>query len=195
MKTTFQKIKDCHPCTSGWKKLTTYYKPESLDEEITIEEIVKSNDIRDAIWAMRSVDDKKDVMLFCSDVAESVLNIFEQHNKEDDRPRKCIEGVRLFVKGEISEDELKDLRAAAADAAAAYAAAADAATYAAAAAAYAAAYAAAAADAAATYAATYAAADATAYAAADAATAAYAATYAAARQNKWKEIEEFIKKY
>lgn len=186
METTFEKIKSFNPCTCGWKKLIAYYKPEKLSEKVEISDIVKSNGIKDAVWAMRAVEDKKSVMLFCADVAESVLHIYEKQYPESKAIRECIKAVRLFAKDKIYENELREKISAAYTA---YAAADADAAYAAADAAYAAVYAAA--DAAYAYAYAYAAytADA-AYAAADAA---YA--YADARCKKLKEITELLKKY
>jgi hypothetical protein len=131
MKTTFEKIRSFNPCETGWKKLIGYYKPEDYSEEIKISEIVKSNGIKDAVWAMRAVYDKKTVMLFCADVAESVLHIYEKYNSENKAVKECIEAVRLFANDKVSESELVAKRRAAyaaaadADADAAYAAARD----------------------------------------------------------------------
>jgi len=185
MKTTFQKIRDKKPCASGWEKLVGYYHPESLDEEVSFEEIIKSNGIKDAIWALRCIDDKDNVALFCADIAESVLTIYEERNKENKAPRECINAIRLYVKGDISKNTLLEKNHAAAAAAyAAYAADAVAAAAAAAAVAAVAAAAVAAADDAAYVAA--AAADAAAYVAADA---------DAARETKWQEITSLFFKY
>ncbi|MDC7243953.1 MAG: hypothetical protein PQJ44_08625 [Sphaerochaetaceae bacterium] len=118
MKTTFQRIKYYGPCENGWKTLIGYYKPKSLKKEITIEEIVKSNGIKDAVWALRAVENKKTTILFCADIAESVLPIFENKYPNDDRIRKCIEGIRLFANNEISKDKLRKLQKAAYTAAA-----------------------------------------------------------------------------
>ena len=201
MKTTFQKIKDHHFCKDGWEKLIKHFNPTSLDEEILISNIIESNGIRDAIWALRAVEDRNRVMLFCADVAESVLHIYEAKHPENKAPREVIEAIRLFVNGRISKEDLK-IKKKAADAAA-YAATAHAAAYAAHAAAYAA-YAADAATDAAAYAATadataYAVHTAAAYAAAaytvDATAYAYADAYAAALDKKWQEIETILRKY
>ena len=185
MKTTFKKIKSFEPCREGWQKLIAYYSPNSLDEEISIREILISNGVKDAVWALCAVNDQDKVRLFRADVAESVLHIFEKECPEDDRPRKAIEAIRKFVQKEISKEELKS---------AAYAA--DTATYAACtAAAEAAAYTA--------YAACAAAADTAAYyvitkavhAVIIAAEAADVITAAIAGTRKWEEIEEILMKY
>jgi len=187
MKTTLGKIREYNPCKSGWWKLlhSLNMTPGNYDKgkEVTILEILESNGVEDAFWCLRT-QEYKDYCIILADVAESVLHIFEKDNPGDKRPRKAIEGVRAYHRGEITKKDLEVLAADAADAAAAtayddaYAAA------------YATAYAAAddAADAAA-----YADADDAAYAAADAAADAATAAYAAAAQ--WKKNEEILRRY
>ena len=221
MNTTLNEISNYHPCKSGWKTLLkSLGKTSSDDEPISFKHILESNGIEDAVWCLRTLE-YKEICLFCADVAESVLPFFEKKYPEDKRPRKAIEGIRLYQSGDITTDYLNLLRDADAayayayaDAAAAAAAAAYAAADAAADAAYdAAAYAANAYAANAAAAAAYAAADADAYTAADAAAyaadaaayaadaAAYAANAAAyatdtaAREKQWKLIEDLFIKY
>lgn len=174
MKTTFETIKKFKPCVDGWTKLLAYYKPGTLTEEVTISEVVKSNGIKDAVWALRCVDDKKTVMLFCADVAESVLHIFTKAYHGDTRVELCIKAIRDYCNGAITLEELKT--------------AANSANYAAYYAAYSAAY----------YAAN------SANYAADSANSAYSAYYAAnyaadsaidARNDKWNEILTILNKY
>lgn len=167
MKTTFQKIRDNNPCQEGWKKLLEYHNPESLDQEISIREILESNGIEDSVWALRAVEDKKKVMLFSADVAESVLHIFERSYPEDQRVRNCIEVVRKYANGEVGKAKLEVAKATAK-------AAAKAAAYTA------------------TYYAYYAA-----YAAYQAAVfvTSNVAYYAALSSKKWEEIEEILLKY
>ena len=180
MKTTIAKIKTYHPCNNRWKKLISVHGIDP-DKELTPIDILKSNGIKDAIWGLRTFEEKNKVYLFCADVAESVLHLFENKYPNDKRVRQAIEAIRLFVDGKIDRIELKKAADAAYDAAyAAYAAAA----YADADAAYDAAYAA------------YADADAYADAYADYAAAAAYDAYDAARINKWNEIETlFIKHF
>jgi len=115
MKTTFREIFKHKPCGqikgSGewWDLLTSKLGTENLDTDVSILEILESNGIQDAVWALRT-QKYKDYCLFLADVAESVLHIFEREYPEDDRPRKCVEGVRLFHAGKITKYELKQLR-------------------------------------------------------------------------------------
>ena len=90
MKTTFEAIREQKPCKDGWKKLISYYQPKDLFEEITIEEIIKSNGINDALWALRACK-INEVIYFVGKCAEGVLPIFEKVFPDDDRPRKAVE--------------------------------------------------------------------------------------------------------
>ena len=169
MKTTFGEIRKFNPCADGWKKLRNNLNPEmDMEKEVTILEILDSNGVKDAFWALRT-QDYRDYCLILADVAESVLHIFEEKNKGDTRPREAIEAIRKWHSGIITDAELKNAAASAAAAYAAYAAAG-------------------AADAA--YAAAYAAASA---AAADAAGA--AADDAAGADLQWKKNEEILRKH
>ncbi|MCP4255052.1 MAG: hypothetical protein GY775_16920 [Candidatus Scalindua sp.] len=106
MKTTFEKIKEFNPCPDGWRKLIECHSPSCLSEEISVKEILESNGIKDAVWSLRCVDDQDSVLLFCADVAGSVLPIFEAKHEEDKRPRLAIEAIRKYVRKEINKDEL-----------------------------------------------------------------------------------------
>jgi hypothetical protein len=106
MKTTFRKIKDCQPSPYSWEKLISYYNPFSLDEEISIKEIVESNGIDDAIWALWVVDDTEALISLSIDLAEAVLHVYEKHFPGDTRVRVCIDACKKYIRGEISESEL-----------------------------------------------------------------------------------------
>lgn len=106
METTLRKIKECYPCVRGWKKLLSNVN-NNLDAKLTIEQILDSNGIEDAVWALRAVSDQKKVRLFMCDVAESVLYIFEERYPDDKRPREAIEASRKFANGKITKEELQ----------------------------------------------------------------------------------------
>jgi len=93
--TTLNKIREYEPCAEGWHKLLSYLgKSEADDEPLSYATILKSNGLDDAIWALRTHPDLKQVVLFAADCAESVLHIFENEYADDDRPRKAIEAAR-----------------------------------------------------------------------------------------------------
>ena len=206
--TTLNEIREHSPCSDGWSNLLeSLDKTHADDEPLALEQILDSNGLDDALWALRVVrGHDKDLRLFACQCARLVLPIFEERYPGDARPRKAIEAAEAFALGQIGKAELEKAYANAADASrAAYAAYACAAAYAdacaaaettAAYAAYADAYAADAdtcaaayTDAAATYAYAYADACADACAAAEAA-AAYA--YFAADATTRLEIEKLF---
>ena len=117
-------------------------KTSDLETKVSLKQILDSNGIRDAIWALRCFD-YKEYCLFLADVAESVYHIYKLYNKKDTAVWNCIQAVHYFYNGFITLKQLKSAADAAdaADTAAAAAADADAAD-AAYTAAYAAAYAA-----------------------------------------------------
>jgi len=107
MKTTLRELKRSN--FEGLNKLTSNLDTDDLNTEVTILQILNSNGIQDAIRALRT-QDYKDYCLFNADVAESVLYLFEDLYPDDNRPRRCIEGIRLFHAGKITKDELDGLR-------------------------------------------------------------------------------------
>lgn len=119
MKTTFKTIKKHKPCKSGWKNLLESCAPKDLNEEITIRQILESNGIKDAVWALRAVSGhEREIRHFSADVAELALPAFEEKYPGDDRPRKAIKAARDYADGKIGPDELKAAAAYDADAAA-----------------------------------------------------------------------------
>lgn len=106
MKTTFEKIKAKGPCIEGWGKLMKYHKPSSMSQEISIKEIIDSNGIRDAVWALMVIDDQSKALLFCSEVIESVLSNVKKQTPYY-RTVKCgLKYIRKFAFGKVTKNEL-----------------------------------------------------------------------------------------
>lgn len=104
--TTLNEIKQQHPCNDGWEiLLASLNKILADDEPLSFKHILKSNGIKDAVWAL-CVLDYKDQALFRADIAELVLPIFEEKYPDDDRPRKAVEAARDFYHGKIDEEQL-----------------------------------------------------------------------------------------
>ena len=118
MKTTLREIFKHDPCgqdskSEGWGLLLkNLNKTKADDEPLSLIEILESNGVEDAVWALGCFE-YRDCCLFLADVAESVLYIFEKKFPSDNRPRNCIQGIRDFHAGNITEEELKGLRVAA----------------------------------------------------------------------------------
>jgi hypothetical protein len=127
--TTINKLREETACQLGFKKVLKFVGSNfGGDEKIPLSDIIKSNDIDDAIWALRATTEcsKKvyqQIALFC---AESSLSIYEKKYPDDKRVRECIEATKKYIAGEIKIDELikfKRAASAASYAAASYAAA------------------------------------------------------------------------
>ena len=114
--TTFKTIKSHDPCSHGWRKLLKNIKPNSMDDIVSISEILESNGVKDAFWSLRCWSYIQQCLLLAN-VAESVLHIFEEKNPGDKRPRQTIEAIRKFENGEITDIELLDHSTSAANAA------------------------------------------------------------------------------
>jgi hypothetical protein len=181
MKTTLREIRKHEPCAYGWEKLIKTLGTSDPDTEVTILEILESNGVKDAFWALRT-QKYEDYCLILADVAESVVRF-----TDDKRVSDCIQAVRDYNAGKINREALGAAAEAAGAAAAEAAASAAEVAWAAEAAAWAAAEAARAAGAAAEVAW---AAEAAAWAAAEAAWAAWAAAEAA-----WKNNEAILRRY
>ena len=130
MKTTLGKLKEFNACTDRYKHLCECLKQNGKaikdDTVVSILEILNTNGVEDAFWALRT-QKYEDYCLILADVAESVLHIYENKYPTDERPRLAIQGIRDYKAGLISIKELIKL-AAAAYAAADAATAADSAT-------------------------------------------------------------------
>jgi len=106
MITTLREIKSFNPCVSGWKKLCRTLRTTNLDTEVSILQILESNGVQDAFWALKT-QDYKDYCLILADIAESVLHIFESKCHGDGRVKKGIQAIRDYKEGRISKEELK----------------------------------------------------------------------------------------
>jgi hypothetical protein len=118
MKTTLNKIRQHDPCKESWEKLlNSLNKTKADDEPIELGYILDLLGIKDAIWALRSIEADKEIRLFACDCAESVLHIFEEKYPEDKRPSKAIETSRNYAIGKATREELDAASYAARDAA------------------------------------------------------------------------------
>jgi hypothetical protein len=106
MKTTLNEIKSHNPCLDAWEKLLgNLNKTKADDELLDLITILKSNGIKDAVWALRCFD-YLDCCLFLADLAESVLHLFEQNNSSK-ALRLAIQAMRDYKAGRITRCQLK----------------------------------------------------------------------------------------
>ena len=113
------------PCSKGIAKLMNnlghncnrhdwvdvYYSltPEQQTKDIDFKFILGSNGVKDTFWAL-CTQPKKIKLLIGADVVESVLHIYEEKYPNDMRVRNCIQGVRDFCNGKITQERLNVLK-------------------------------------------------------------------------------------
>jgi len=141
MNITKEWLKEKGACTSGYEWFVRNCD-DGENHETVIKKLIDCNEYSDSIWLITNILDKTNNVKLAIYSAESVLHIFEEHVKNDDRPRKAIEAAKEYLSN--PNNAAADAAYTASDAADAAARAADAAAGATRATARAAAYAAAA---------------------------------------------------
>ena len=111
MKITVQNIMDKGPCID--------YPASRITELFTGKHEIELSKIlgwdiptTDRIWGVTAFLSDNKNRLFAADCVESVLHIYEAAYPDNDAPRKCIQGVRDFIAGIITQAELNTLTAA-----------------------------------------------------------------------------------
>jgi hypothetical protein len=126
MKTTLNKIRECDPCTGGWKKLLAHLgKNKADDKPLSILTVLDSNGFDDALWCLRAVEDQDRVIRLYGVWCASQV----KHLMADQRSLNALDVAERFANAEATTEDLAAAWAAARDAArdAAWAAARDAA--------------------------------------------------------------------
>jgi len=128
LETTLRKLREHKASNVSYGQLVEALGDEYGDDTpLPVSRILDINGVSDALWALRACDmsqkDKNAVYLLACDYAEHVLPVFENKHPDDPYPRAAIEARRAWVRGEISDEELKRAAdAATASASAAYSA-------------------------------------------------------------------------
>ena len=114
MKTTLNKIREQHPCKSGWAMLLAHLgKTKADDAPLGIATIIESNGLEDALWCLRAVEGHdQQLRLYAVWCARQV-----QHLMTDPRSLAAIDVAERFAHGKATQNELTAARAAARDAA------------------------------------------------------------------------------
>ena len=110
MYTTLNKIRAHEPCADGWSKLLRNLgKTAADDEPLSLETILDSNGLDDALWALRAVGGhEREIRLFAVWCARHV-----QHLMNDPRSLDAIDVAERFAHGQATADELAAARDAA----------------------------------------------------------------------------------
>ena len=132
MKTNLKTIIKFRPCSRGitklmnnlghkcnrcnWEDVYNSLSKEQQTKDIDFKFILESNGVKDTFWCLYT-QPKKIRMLISADVAESILHIYEEQYPNDMRVRNCIQGVRDYCDGKITQERLNVLKQDAADAA------------------------------------------------------------------------------
>lgn len=118
MHTTLNQIRSHSPCQSGWAKLLkTLNKTQADDEPLTMDVILASNGLNDAIWCLRAMPDADRLCrLFAVFCAKQNMHLLT-----DACSIKAIEVAEAYANGRASREELSNAEkeAATADVAAA----------------------------------------------------------------------------
>ena len=101
--TTLNKIRDKRPCDKGWLKLLkSLDKKEADDEPLSLETILRSNGIEDALWATRTLPEhSKKWRLYAVWCARQV-----QHLMTDERSIAALDIAEAYANGLVSDAEL-----------------------------------------------------------------------------------------
>lgn len=103
--TTLKSIKAHRPGEKGWKKLLWHlHKTRADDKPLSILEILESNGLKDAIWALRAVEDpacERDTRIFAVRCARQV-----QHLLSNEQSLKALDVAEKYACGEASNEEL-----------------------------------------------------------------------------------------
>ncbi len=77
MNTTLNKIREHSPCACGWSKLLKHLgKKQADDEPLSIDTILDSNGLDDALWCLRAVEGHdKEIRLFAVWCARRVQHL------------------------------------------------------------------------------------------------------------------------
>ena len=104
--TSFTKLRKHNACSDGLKTLKENISKRQAGDLISMAEIIDSNGLEHALWALRSCDDSdKFARLIAAEFAEHTVEIFEKVRPDDSRPRLAIVAARAYANGTITAKE------------------------------------------------------------------------------------------
>ena len=101
---TLQKIKDRHPCSSGWKKLLKAKGGTTADyaAEFPLSDVLDSNDLADTLWCLRCLPEHDNLWrLYAVWCARQV-----QHLMKDQRSIDALDVAERYARGLATDAEL-----------------------------------------------------------------------------------------
>lgn len=109
MHTTLNRIRECSPCTDGWKKLLNHLgKTEPDDEPLHLLTILESNGFNDTLWCFRAVEGfEKEKLLLAITYAREVEHLMPDESK------KALDVFERYANGLATEKEFEEATAAA----------------------------------------------------------------------------------
>ena len=100
--TTLNIIRSYYPCVASWQKLLTGLgKTQADDEPLAFIRILEINGLDDALWALRCVDNQKELRLFAVACAREV-----QHLMTDSRSIAALDVAERHAHGQATDSEL-----------------------------------------------------------------------------------------
>lgn len=112
--TTLRRIRGCWPCVDGWNTLLSHLgKTHEDDDPLSLLQILESNGLVDAVWALRAIDDCPEIRLFAVRCVREECQPF----LTDQRSLNALDVSEMYAVGEADDEELKAAADAAWDAA------------------------------------------------------------------------------
>jgi hypothetical protein len=106
--TTLARIRFHRPCQLGWEKLQAALDKTGADDEpMSLDDILKSNGLDDAMWALRAIEGYDGAMrLYACYCARRVMPIYERYYPDDNRVHICIDVAERFARGGARKVEM-----------------------------------------------------------------------------------------
>ena len=103
--TTLSQIKDYEPCKLGFDLLQMNLRTRDLSKTVTLREILVSNGMKDAFWALRLFPYKEYCQIII-EIMESVIYAAEDLYEDITFIKDTIEAISLYNKDTITLDKL-----------------------------------------------------------------------------------------
>ena len=104
MRTSLNAIRAHNPCRDGWGKLLRHLDKTAADDEpLSIETILESNGLIDALWCLRAVENRdREMRLYAVWCARRV-----EHLMTDPRSIAALDVAERYARGRATDEELR----------------------------------------------------------------------------------------